>query len=443
MVGEETYARADQPRTGGSATACWRTTPGQPLSGDDVAALQNQLLELGYDAAPADGRLRLTHRRRRCAPSSATTAWSPTASAARRRCGRCASSAAGSSAAARSCCARWSLSPPPGRTCSASGSSSIPDTAATDPGDRSTHGDRRGRPGLGPRHPARRPAARPRRHRRGSPAGRTTAVRTSSGPRSPTRSAPTWCSPCTSTASPRRTPTGWPRTTTAAASPLDDRRAVRRPGPARAGRPHRAARRAHTRKTWALLRLTRMPAVRVEIGYLTSPVDRPRLARPAVPRHRRRGPAGRRAAALPADRRRPADRRPAPVPRHLDAVIFATSPRPASLQPRPSSPQRGKVDHFSPPRVAATPPEQHPAGQTLHLARPATVRRHSGPDWPLLPAPRRYNTPPAAPSGAKSRPPRPATLRRHSGPTWPLLPAPRRYNPGPAAPSGAKLAGGA
>ncbi len=30
-------------------------------------------------------------------------------------------------------------------------------------------------------------------------------------------------------------------------------------------------------KTWALLRLTRMPAVRVELGYLTSPVDRARL----------------------------------------------------------------------------------------------------------------------------------------------------------------------
>jgi N-acetylmuramoyl-L-alanine amidase len=33
-------------------------------------------------------------------------------------------------------------------------------------------------------------------------------------------------------------------------------------------------------KTWALLRLTRMPAVRVELGYLTSPVDRPRLLDP-------------------------------------------------------------------------------------------------------------------------------------------------------------------
>lgn len=33
-------------------------------------------------------------------------------------------------------------------------------------------------------------------------------------------------------------------------------------------------------KTWALLRLTRMPAVRVELGYLTSPLDRTRLADP-------------------------------------------------------------------------------------------------------------------------------------------------------------------
>jgi N-acetylmuramoyl-L-alanine amidase len=33
-------------------------------------------------------------------------------------------------------------------------------------------------------------------------------------------------------------------------------------------------------KTWALLRLTRMPAVRVELGYLTSPGDRELLRRP-------------------------------------------------------------------------------------------------------------------------------------------------------------------
>ncbi|GAA4678041.1 N-acetylmuramoyl-L-alanine amidase [Phytohabitans rumicis] len=34
-------------------------------------------------------------------------------------------------------------------------------------------------------------------------------------------------------------------------------------------------------KTWELLRLTRMPAVRVDVGYLTSPVDRERLIDPA------------------------------------------------------------------------------------------------------------------------------------------------------------------
>jgi N-acetylmuramoyl-L-alanine amidase len=33
-------------------------------------------------------------------------------------------------------------------------------------------------------------------------------------------------------------------------------------------------------KAWALLRMTRMPAVRVELGYLTSPIDRPRLVDP-------------------------------------------------------------------------------------------------------------------------------------------------------------------
>ena len=33
-------------------------------------------------------------------------------------------------------------------------------------------------------------------------------------------------------------------------------------------------------KSWTLLRMTRMPAVRVEVGYLTSPVDRPRLLDP-------------------------------------------------------------------------------------------------------------------------------------------------------------------
>ena len=33
-------------------------------------------------------------------------------------------------------------------------------------------------------------------------------------------------------------------------------------------------------KSWDLLKLTRMPAVRVDIGYLTSPADRERLTDP-------------------------------------------------------------------------------------------------------------------------------------------------------------------
>lgn len=33
-------------------------------------------------------------------------------------------------------------------------------------------------------------------------------------------------------------------------------------------------------KSWSLLRLTRMPAVRVELGYLSSPIDRPKLLDP-------------------------------------------------------------------------------------------------------------------------------------------------------------------
>ncbi|TQS41471.1 N-acetylmuramoyl-L-alanine amidase [Cryptosporangium phraense] len=34
-------------------------------------------------------------------------------------------------------------------------------------------------------------------------------------------------------------------------------------------------------KTWEILRLTRMPAVQIELGYLSSPIDRPRLIDPA------------------------------------------------------------------------------------------------------------------------------------------------------------------
>ena len=42
-------------------------------------------------------------------------------------------------------------------------------------------------------------------------------------------------------------------------------------------------------RTWELLRLTRMPAVRVEMGYLSNMGDLRRLIDPRVPRRRRRG----------------------------------------------------------------------------------------------------------------------------------------------------------
>ena len=68
--------------------------------------------------------------------------------------------------------------------------------------------------------------------------------------------------------------------------------------------------RAHP-KTWDLLRRTRMPAVRIELGYLTSPGDAARLVRRALPRRARGGHRGCRAAAVPAARAGRRDRQPA------------------------------------------------------------------------------------------------------------------------------------
>ena len=63
--------------------------------------------------------------------------------------------------------------------------------------------------------------------------------------------------------------------------PVHGRRALRQPGAARDHRPHGPGRPAHaTPKAWDLLRRTRMPAVRLEAGYLTNPGDARRLADP-------------------------------------------------------------------------------------------------------------------------------------------------------------------
>ena len=98
----------------------------------------------------------------------------------------------------------------------------------------------------------------------------------------PTRSAPTCSSRCTWTATPTRTRRASRPTTTApttgVTSATGERLAglVQREIVARTGLRDC---RTHA-KTWDLLRLTRMPAVRVEVGYLTSPTDRARLVDP-------------------------------------------------------------------------------------------------------------------------------------------------------------------
>ena len=61
-------------------------------------------------------------------------------------------------------------------------------------------------------------------------------------------------------------------------------------------------------KTWDLLRMTRMPAVRLDCGYLSHPVDRLLLLDARVRSAVAQAVAGRRPAAVPARRGRPADR---------------------------------------------------------------------------------------------------------------------------------------
>src|SRR5690606_19341854 len=101
----------------------------KPLSGDDVFALQERLLELGYDARRPDGIFgRQTEQP--CAASSGTTGSTPTASADRPPCAPSSSSPPRCAAADRCSCGsrRRSARRVPG--CAASASSSTPATAA-------------------------------------------------------------------------------------------------------------------------------------------------------------------------------------------------------------------------------------------------------------------------------------------------------------------------
>ena len=234
----------------------------------------------GLRPRPRRRHLRPPHRRARSPSSSARSASSPTASAARRPWPRCAGSAARSSAAGRTCCARPSAF-------RAAGPALVDKRIVIDPG----HGggdpgvDRarrsaavdRGRHRLRPRRPAGGPAGR-RRHA-GPPHPRSVAERAAhrvrpglAGQRA--RRRPAHLDPPRRPRQPGRRPAS-PRTTTASTATAASRRR------SASGWPRWCSARSSSRtglrdcqthaKTWDLLRLTRMPAVRVEVGYLTSP----------------------------------------------------------------------------------------------------------------------------------------------------------------------------
>ena len=215
-VGAETYAAL----TG----AHWRLgdrvlahNAGQPASGDDVAALQTAA-RARLRRRPGRRHLRLAHRRRRCAPSSATTAWSPTAICgpatlrALRQLGR--RVVGGRPQLLREMVAVADAGP------NLLGKRIVidPGHGGADPGV-DARGHRRGRARLGPGHPARGPADRARRAD-WLTRGRTTAPRDerAGGARQRGRRRPG------ALAARRRvrlaaTPTAWPRTTSAPASP--------------------------------------------------------------------------------------------------------------------------------------------------------------------------------------------------------------------------------
>ena len=238
-------------------------------------------------------------------PSSVTTATSPTASAGPPPCAPCASSApAGSPAAARTCCGAERLREAGPRL---RGKRIVVDPGhggPDRPGHRRGH---RGRPHVGPRPPDRGTHGRGRQEplltRR-----EDTARRRPSAPRSPTRPGPTSCCPCTS----MRT----------AAARRGSRELLLRQ---RLGPPPRSARHS---PGWSAANSSPAPHARPRHAgpHLGPAADHPdargprglRLsdqpgrpataARPRVPGRRGRGRARRGQAAVPAGRRRPADR---------------------------------------------------------------------------------------------------------------------------------------
>ncbi len=258
-----------------------------------------------------------------------------------------------------------------------SGTSLAGKTIVLDPG----HGGQRprrhrqrprgGRDRRGPRRPGRGP---PRRGRASAPCspGRPRPARpTPSGRRSPTRSAPTWSSPCTSTAPPRRSPHGVATyhfgTGSGVTSTVGEELAslVQREVTARTDLLDCAV---HG-KTWELLRLTRMPAVRLELGHVTAPGDAARLADPAFRDTVAEAVLVGGAAALPAARPRPADRGAA-HPRRCRCSRCGSRTRPPLRRgsgPRPRRRSRTRTRSASAPR--------RPRDRLGRRARPRRDRR--------------------------------------------------------------------
>ena len=93
VVGPQTFRRLDEARWAlGDRVLTY--TVGHLVPGDDVAALQQRLSDLGFDLGRVDGIFGRAHRRTRSASSSAASASTPTARAARAPSGRSAGSPA-------------------------------------------------------------------------------------------------------------------------------------------------------------------------------------------------------------------------------------------------------------------------------------------------------------------------------------------------------------
>ena len=197
-----------------------------PMCGDDVVALQERLLELGYDTGRPSGVFDEQTERGAARVPARLRRSSRTASAGRRRCARCASSAPSGQGRPPAPAARAGAAAPGRPPLARQADRDRPRSRR--PGPRRDGGRRHGgRPDVGPRPPARGTHGR---DRHGGPAdpprGRAARPRPS-GPRSRTPRAPTSCCRCTSTRTTACTPRG-SRPSTSATARASRRRWARR-----------------------------------------------------------------------------------------------------------------------------------------------------------------------------------------------------------------------